>query len=45
LGWSNGGITGLIIAANYPERIHKLIIWGATSYITLAEVEMTKREY
>lgn len=33
LGWSDGGITGLIMAAKYNNAIEKLVIWGANSYI------------
>jgi pimeloyl-ACP methyl ester carboxylesterase len=29
LGWSDGGIIGLDIAINHPERLHKLIAYGA----------------
>jgi len=33
LGWSSGGVTAMIAAAKYPERIDKLVIWGAYAYI------------
>lgn len=29
LGWSDGGIIGLEMAINHPERLHKLIAYGA----------------
>ncbi|CAG7834833.1 unnamed protein product [Allacma fusca] len=32
LGWSNGGVTGLCMAADYPTQIHKLVSWGAHSF-------------
>lgn len=37
LGWSDGGITGMILAANYPHAVEKLVIWGANAYITKEE--------
>lgn len=40
LGWSDGGITGLIIAANNTKSIKKLIVFGANSYILPQEVKI-----
>lgn len=40
LGWSDGGITGMLIAARYPDVIDKLVIWGANAYIIPDEVEI-----
>nr|XP_033790729.1 valacyclovir hydrolase isoform X2 [Geotrypetes seraphini] len=34
LGWSDGGITALIAAGKYPSLIHKMVVWGANSYVT-----------
>lgn len=39
LGWSDGGITGLIMAAKYPDNIDKMVIWGANSFILPKEME------
>ncbi|XP_006004493.1 valacyclovir hydrolase isoform X2 [Latimeria chalumnae] len=33
LGWSDGGMTGIIAAAKYPSLIHKLVIWGANAFV------------
>ena len=34
LGWSDGGITGMILAANQgTSSIQKLIIWGSNAYV------------
>lgn len=33
LGWSDGGITGLIVAGRYPQLMRRLVIWGANAYI------------
>ena len=40
LGWSDGGITSLILAAKYPENIRKLIVTGSNAYITPEEMEI-----
>lgn len=40
LGWSDGGITGLIMAAKYNESIDKLIIWGSNSFILPEETKI-----
>lgn len=32
LGWSDGGITGMILASSCRENVQKLIIWGANAY-------------
>lgn len=42
VGWSDGGITSLILAAKYPERIEGLVEWGANSYIIEEELEGLK---
>ncbi|XP_046362067.2 valacyclovir hydrolase-like [Haliotis rufescens] len=40
LGWSDGGITGLILAARHPELVQKLVIWGSNAYITEEDMKM-----
>ncbi|XP_044259052.1 valacyclovir hydrolase isoform X2 [Tribolium madens] len=39
LGWSDGGISSMILAAKYPESVEKLVIWGANSYVIPEEIE------
>ncbi|XP_065354283.1 valacyclovir hydrolase [Calliphora vicina] len=39
VGWSDGGITGLIAAGRYRENIEKLVIWGAGAYLNADEVK------
>lgn len=39
LGWSDGGIAGMIMAAKYKESIRKLVIWGANSYVLPEELK------
>lgn len=40
LGWSDGGITGMILAANYPLAVEKLVIWGSNAYIIEKEMKI-----
>ncbi|ALC47239.1 CG5377 [Drosophila busckii] len=39
LGWSDGGITALILAGRHAEAVDKLAIWGAGAYLNEAEVK------
>ncbi|KAG7155098.1 Valacyclovir hydrolase-like [Homarus americanus] len=34
LGWSDGGISALILAAAYPQHVDKLVVWGANAYVS-----------
>ncbi|CAD5115809.1 DgyrCDS4751 [Dimorphilus gyrociliatus] len=38
LGWSDGGITGLIVAGNHPEIVRKLVVWGSNAYVTAQDI-------
>ncbi|XP_052865885.1 valacyclovir hydrolase [Anopheles cruzii] len=40
LGWNDGGITGILMAANHPEQVEQLVIWGSNSYISEAETKI-----
>ncbi|XP_064079067.1 valacyclovir hydrolase-like [Macrobrachium nipponense] len=40
LGWSDGGITAMMIAAAYPENVEKMVIWGANAYIHEGDLKM-----
>lgn len=40
LGWSDGGITGLILAGKYPENVDKLIIFGSNAYVIEEELKI-----
>lgn len=42
LGWSDGGITAMIIAARYPAHIKTCAVWGANAFVTEEELEMYK---
>jgi valacyclovir hydrolase len=39
LGWSDGGISSMIISAKYPDAVDKLVIWGANAYILPEEIK------
>lgn len=40
IGWSDGGITGLILAGFKPSQVEKLVVWGSNAYITRREAEI-----
>ncbi len=40
LGWSDGGIAALILAARFPQAVQKLVIWGANSYISNEDIAL-----
>ncbi|XP_028260053.1 valacyclovir hydrolase [Parambassis ranga] len=40
LGWSDGGITALIAAARNPDRINKLVVWGANVFVSQADLKL-----
>ncbi|KAK6185423.1 hypothetical protein SNE40_007665 [Patella caerulea] len=42
LGWSDGGIIGLILAAQYPELVHRLVVWGSNAYVAPTDVDLFK---
>lgn len=39
LGWSDGGITALILAGRHADAVEKLAIWGAGAYLNKDEVQ------
>lgn len=40
LGWSDGGITAMILAAKYPQAVEKLVVWGSNAYVTDKDVKI-----
>jgi len=34
IGWSDGGMTALIVASQNPDLVEKLVVFGAVSYFT-----------
>ena len=45
VGWSDGGITSLVMAVHYPEIINKLVLFGCNAYITEYDVSCIERMY
>ncbi|XP_034256082.1 valacyclovir hydrolase [Thrips palmi] len=43
LGWSDGGITAMILAAKNPLNVHKCVVWGANAYVLKEELEIYKK--
>ncbi|ESO83077.1 hypothetical protein LOTGIDRAFT_133979, partial [Lottia gigantea] len=40
LGWSDGGITGLILAGQYPDLVKHLVVWGSNAYVAPGDVPL-----
>ena len=43
LGWSDGGVSGIILAARFPERVQKLVVWGSNAYVSETDIELVKK--
>ncbi|XP_071957633.1 valacyclovir hydrolase-like [Antedon mediterranea] len=43
LGWSDGGITALVLASQYPESLRKLVIWGANAFVAQEDLDMYEK--
>jgi valacyclovir hydrolase len=43
VGFSDGGRTGLIMAADNPETVQKAVAWGCNAYITKEEKDVLKK--
>ncbi|XP_040568245.1 valacyclovir hydrolase [Lepeophtheirus salmonis] len=42
-GWSDGGISALIAAAQYPSLIKKCLVWGTNAYFTQEDYDMINK--
>ena len=40
MGWSDGGITALIMAGRNPQNVSKLVVWGANSFVTEDDIKL-----
>ncbi|XP_077543024.1 serine hydrolase BPHL-like isoform X1 [Haemaphysalis longicornis] len=40
VGWSDGAVTGLILAGTRPDRVEKLVAVGGNAYVTEHDVEL-----
>ena len=43
LGWSDGGVSAIILAALYPESVEKMIVWGSNAYMTKDDIELFEK--
>lgn len=43
IGWSDGGVTSLILASMFPHNIRKMVAVAGNSYITPKEIEIYKK--
>lgn len=43
LGWSDGGITAMILAAKHPECIDRMVVWGANATVTAEDIELYEK--
>jgi len=42
LGWSDGGVTALVLAADYNHKVEKLAVWGTSSYLSEKDIELAE---
>ncbi|XP_053605739.1 valacyclovir hydrolase-like isoform X2 [Plodia interpunctella] len=42
LGWSDGGNTGMILAAKHQAAVQKLVVWGSNSFILPNDLDLCK---
>ena len=40
LGWSDGGITAMILSGKYPDVVEKLLVFGSNAYIVADELKI-----
>ena len=43
LGWSDGGVSAIVLAARFPEAVKKLVLWGANAYMSRTDVEFIEK--
>lgn len=45
VGWSDGGIAAIIMAARFPELVQNIVIWGANAYVTQKDLDLYNCKY
>ncbi|XP_014666242.1 PREDICTED: valacyclovir hydrolase-like isoform X2 [Priapulus caudatus] len=40
LGWSDGGITALVLAGTFPDVVRKMVVWGSNATVTEKDMKM-----
>ena len=43
LGWSDGGVSAIFLAALYPESVEKMIVWGSNAYVDKEDIELFEK--
>ncbi len=43
LGWSDGGVTAMIMAAEHKDVVRKVAVWGANSTVTDVDLKMVSQ--
>ena len=43
LGWSDGGVSVIILAALFPESVQKLVVWGSNTYVTKDDINLFEK--
>lgn len=43
LGWSDGGVSAIILAAHFPTNVHKLVVWGSNAYVSKEDLELFEK--
>ena len=39
-GWSDGGVSAIVLAAKFQNAVKKLVVWGASAYISREDLKM-----
>ena len=40
LGWSDGGVSAIVLASRFPNVVRKIIVWGAYAFLMNSDVEI-----
>ncbi len=40
MGWSDGGVSAIVLAANYQHAVKSLVIWGSNAYVSPQDLEL-----
>ncbi|XP_028300269.1 valacyclovir hydrolase-like isoform X2 [Gouania willdenowi] len=40
LGWSDGGIAALFLAAKHPDLVNKMVVWGSNSFVSQQDLQI-----